>query len=269
MKNPPAITIWIDESTDIIIDWISHNLIWYTITNSDKEEFDFMNKLKQARKLNPTCWTCLHWNEIWITDHRKLWLFDRRLEIFCSDPNVYFHAFLYRKDEWFISSWKTYEHYFAKQSVFSLALKMKGRWMPIQTMFSNVSTLAVLFDRRRAHRANVVANGEEVAFERFNELETLYIEEIKSQLQSIAGKDSSTGDFTLRFSFLSAECFDIMQFTDCLVYALRHKFLWNANKIVKIFDKHLLSNLDDDVKNLWFEEIYQYDAKMNIFVSNR
>lgn len=265
-----AITIWVDESTEIKINKQEYNLVGYLITNSDTEEFSFLNKLKQARKEKPCCWKTLHGCEITKSDINKTELIKRWLKIFQEDESVYFHAFLYKKNESFITQEKTYEHYFAKQSVFSLANKMKSTGLPIQRMFSNVGTLTVLFDRRRAHSASVVKKTQGGSLiERLNELEDIYSDEIKEQIKNISGKDSKEKDFTVRFSFLSSECFDGMQFTDCFLYLIRNKLENKKNIFVEIFDTIFLSGLDQHTLNLGFEKIYEYDQKFNFFKSNK
>ena len=218
-----AITIWVDESTEIRIGDRDYNLIGYLITNSDKEEFDFISSLKQSRKVSPSCWKTLHGSEVHEDDTRELALLDRWLQLFNKTEGVYFHAFLYKRNERFIPRGETYEHYFAKQSIFALANKMKERGYLINTMFKDVSTLTVLFDRRRSHRADVAANNAGVAIDRINELEQVYKEQICQQILRISGKDANASNFTVRFSFLSAECFDAMQLTDGILYLMRKK----------------------------------------------
>lgn len=266
-----AITIWVDESTDVLINNKKYNLIGYLITNSDEEEFLFLNKLKQARKEPECCWTTLHGREMKCDDTKKMGLVDRWLTCFKLSENVYFHTFLYKKNEKFISKEKTYEHYFAKQSVFSIANKMKKTGYTINTMFKDVSTITILFDRRRSHSASIVANGKKSDIKRINDLEDIYKSEIAQQITKISGKNSKTTELTVRFSFLSAECFDAIQFSDCLLYLIRHKIEQEQNNkennFTRLFDKHFLNDLDSHTKSIGFKKIYEYDKKFNFFES--
>ncbi len=272
VKTETAITIWIDESTEIRLKNQEFNLIGYLITNSDKEEFDFLNSLKQARKAEQSCWVTLHGSEL-REDARKLNLLNRWIEVFKASDDVYFHVFLYRKNDSYISEDKTYEHYFAKQSIFSLAQKMKKKGYTINTMFKDVSTLTVLFDRRRAHAADVFTKNGKVSVERLNELEEVYRSEIEDQIKRISAKDSKSKDFTVRFSFLSSECFDAMQLSDCLLYLVRKKIEQEVdgieNTYTQIFDKYFLNDLDAHTKAVGFKKIYEYDKKFNYFESNK
>lgn len=267
-----AITIWVDESTEIKIDGINYNLVGYLITNSDKEEFDFINELKQARKLTPSCWVTLHGNELKAADTRTLTLLNRWLKLFKENGSVYFHAFLYKRNEKFIPKDQTYEHYFAKQSVFALANKMcKKDSHVIRNMFRDVSTLTVLFDRRRSHSADIVTKGKDTQIERFHDLETIYREEIGKQVSKISEKDIKSNELTIRFSFLSSECFDAMQFSDCLLYLIRQKIGQESggveNAYTKLFDKYFLDDLSSHTRSLGFRKIYEFDKKFNFFES--
>lgn len=268
-----AVTVWVDESTDIMIGDKNHTLVGYLITNSDKEEFDFLNKLKQARKENSGCWTTMHGNEIKESDTRKLKLLDNWLSVFKKSEKIYFHAFLYKRNGKFISKDQTYEHYFAKQSLFALANKMKKSGHTINTMFSDVKTLTVIFDRRRSHCADVISKENSKQIDRLNELEDIYKDEICKQISKITGKDPKTTDLTIRFSFVSSECFDGMQFSDCLLYLVRQKITneesSSVNKFTELFDKHFLNNLNPETKRIGFRKIYEYDKKFNFFESTR
>lgn len=272
-KSEQAITIWIDESTEILIKKQSYNLIGYLITNSDKEEFDFLNKLRQSRKKDIGCWTVMHGNEISDNDIRKLNLLEKWLVLFKNSNSVYFHLFLYKKNGKYISKNKTYEHYFAKQCIFSLANKMKKSGYTINTMFKNVSTLTVLFDRRRSHVADIIVKNDLNNIERFNELDEIYKTEIENQIQKISGKNTKTTELTVRFSFVSSECFDAMQFCDCLLYLVRKKIEQenegDENTFTKMFDKYFLNDLNKHTKNLSFKKIYEYSKKFNFFESNQ
>lgn len=274
-KFESAITVWTDESTGILIRGVEYNMIGHLIANSDKEEFDFLNKLRQSRKEIPSCWTNLHGCKIKESDTRKLDLLERWLIQFKNSEHVYFHIFLYRKNERYITQEKTYEHYFAKQSVFSLANKMKKRGYLINTMFKDVSTLTILFDRRRSHFADIVFkdSNQGLQIRRLNDLEKIYKKEIEDQISRISSRNTKTTDLTIRFSFLSSECFDAMQLCDCLLYLVRKKIEQEAgateDPFTKLFDKYFLDNLGNDTKLLSFKEIYQYDKKFNFFESNR
>lgn len=266
-----AITVWVDESTDILINNQNYTLVGYLITNSDKEEFDFLNKLKQARKGSPSCWTTMHGNEIKESNVRKLKLLDTWLSIFRKSENVCFHTFLYKRNGKFILKDQTYEHYFAKQSLFALANKMKKSGHLINTMFSDVKTLTVIFDRRRSHCADIIFKEDSKKIDRLNDLEDIYKDEICKQILKITGKDSKTIDLTVRFSFVSSECFDGMQFSDCLLYLVRQKITSeessSVNVFTELFDRHFLNDLNSETKRLSFKKIYEYDKKFNFFES--
>lgn len=270
-KNESAITIWVDESTEIKINDKKYNLIGYLITNSDEEEFHFLNQLKQERKKSPVCWATLHGCEIRQNDTKKIELIDRWLNCFQSSRNVYFHIFLYENNENFISKNETYEHYFAKQSVFAIANKMKKTGHKINTMFKDVSTITVLFDRRRSHSASVIAKNDGLKIRRINDLEKIYKMEIAEQISKISGKNYKTMELTVRFSFLSSECFDALQFSDCFLYLIRHKIEQEQNNtennFTKLFDKYFLDDLDPHTKSIGFKKIYEYDKKFNFFES--
>lgn len=272
-KVESAITIWVDESTEIKINNQAYNLVGYLITNSDKEEFDFLNKLKQARKIGVGCWTTLHGNELSENDLRRLSLLEKWLTEFKNSENVYFHTFLYKKNEKYISRDKTYEHYFAKQSIFSLANKMKKSGYVINTMFNDVSTLSILFDRRRSHTADLISKNKSIQIRRLHNLEEIYKKEIEDQITKISGKNTKTTELTIRFSFISSECFDAMQFCDCFLYLIRRKIDQENNQIenafTKLFDKNFLDDLDEHTKSLGFKKIYEYDKKFNFFESTK
>jgi len=272
MEVGPAITVWVDESTEIQIGEDSYNLVGYLITNSDSEEFSFLDQLKQARKGHPQCWTSMHGSEMDETNERQMILLDKWVELFTTNDSVGFHCFLYKRDERFIAQGQTYEHYFAKQSVFALANKMRRRaGYVVNSMFKDVSTLTVLFDRRRTHEAQIAQRGDGVQINRIHELENVYKEEIANQIRRISGKDANGDGFTVRFSFLSSECFDGMQFSDCLLYLARKKIEQDiggeANSFTEIFDKHFLSDLDEHTRTIGFRKIYEFDKKFNFFES--
>jgi hypothetical protein len=214
----------------------------------------------------------MHGNEISVNDTREINLFDKWLEVFNQseyEKGIYFHAFLYKRDEGKISGDKTFEHYFAKQSIFALASKMKGGDhlfdKHVSRMFEDVKTLIILFDNRGDHLAKITSKQGSRNISRIPQLEDIYRSEIIEQIEKQINKSSKTNDLTVRFSFVSDECFDGIQFTDCLLYAIRQKIEGNKDSpLVEVFDKHFL-NLKDDVKDLGFQEIYKWDKKFNFF----
>ena len=104
-------------------------------------------------------------------------------------------------------------------------------------------------------------------------LEDIYKDEICKQISKITGKDPKTTDLTVRFSFVSSECFDGMQFSDCLLYLVRQKIIneksGSLNVFTELFDKHFLNNLNPETKRIGFKKIYEYDKKFNFFESTR
>ena len=259
-----AIKLWVDESTEVSG---SHILVGYLITDCDGKEYSFFKELTDRRK-ELKCFTTLHGREI---KKREINLFDKWLEVFNSqkyNQGIYFHAFLYERNEDMISKDKTFEHYFAKQSIFALALKMKGGEhfdKHVSKMFEDVQTLTILFDNRSDHIAEVISRDKHKNILRIPQLEDIYRKEITEQIEKQTRKSSKTNDLTVRFSFVSDECFDGIQFTDCFLYAIRQKLEGNqASPLVRIFDKHFL-DLSEDVVNLGFQEIYKWDKKFNFF----
>ena len=88
----------------------------YLITDSDRKEFDFLNKLKQARKESPKCWNTIHGSEISSNDKNKMVLIKRWLDLFIQDKSVSFYSFLYKKDLQFVTNSVNnggYERYFS------------------------------------------------------------------------------------------------------------------------------------------------------------
>jgi hypothetical protein len=267
-----AITLWIDESTEIKINNDEYNLIGYLITDSYLDELNFLADLKKVRNIEPKCWTTIHGSKITNCKDREMILLDRWLDIFNKNSSVYFHCFFYKKNTKYISKSKNYEHYFAKQSIFSLAQKMKIDGENINKIFNKTKTLTILFDRRRAHSANIINKENEKEIERINELEDVYRDEIAEQIKKITGKDCKTKNFTIRFSFVSSECFDGMQFTDGLLYLVRKKIEQEVNNkendFTKLFDKYFLDKYDLHTKKLGFKKIYEFSTKFNFFESN-
>ncbi len=262
-----AITLWLDESTGLKINGKEYNLIGYLITNSDKEEFCFLNELRQARKGPPSCWVTIHANSIRKNDLRKINLIRRWLRIFSQNSQVFFHVFLYSVRREFISPRKGYEFYFAKQAVFSLSNKMKSKGVSIQTLFSDVGTLTIFFDRRRAISisSKTKRKGNQV---HISNLEDLYQQAISEQIRTISGKNSKQNNFTIRLSFVNSACFDAMQLTDVMLYMVRQKLEQKNTIFTEIFDDIFLNSFPNNVKNLGFEKIYNYEKKFNFFRSD-
>ncbi len=261
-----ALTIWIDESTDIKIEDKEYNLIGYLITNSDSEEFQFLNELRQSRK-KTRCFKTLHGNRIKPQrELEKIDLIASWLDVFQQSPQVFFHAFLYKKESREIQSSESYEHYFAKKSVASIANKMKEEGFDYETWFQGVKSVKVLFDRRRAHHIEVSQDdSQQIILERLNSLENVYKKEIKEEIEKISGRD-----IALRFSFLSADCFDAMQLSDIMIYLIRHKIqaqygIQDENIFTQLFDTHFINSLDEDIQQYSLMDIYQYDKKMNFY----
>ncbi len=248
-----AIKIWVDE-TFIENKKNIKTIVGYLITNTYTEEHKFFNELTKARKKNNYN-NVLHGQDLKQRikqDDKALKLLDDWLEIFRKSDNVYFHCFLYNRQDRYIakSKSKNYEHYFAKQSVFALAHRMKKIGVKIETIFSDVHTLFVLFDRRGSNT---------------EDLSNAYKKEITQQIEKQAKRNSKSNDLTVRFSFVSSECFDGIQFTDCFLYIIRQKELGEDNCFVDLFDKHFIYGLDNDIKEKGYKKIYEFDKKFNIF----
>lgn len=262
-----AITVWIDESTEISLNREEYNLMGYLITDSDSKEFDFLGKLKQARKETPMCWNTIHGSEISKNDKNKMALIKRWLDLFIQDKSVSFHGFLYKKNLQFVTNNANnggYERYFSWQAAFWIASKMKSTWVGIQTIFKDVWTITVLFDRRRSHTATQ-ENGNII---RYNDLENTYIDAIRRKINAVTNRD----DITVRFSFLSSDCFDAMQLTDIMIFILRLKIEKNFKhplfKIFSYFISKYFDGLNIDVTNFNLQNFFGYDPKYNFFQSN-
>ena len=261
-----AITVWIDESTEISLNWEEYNLMGYLITDSDRKEFDFLNKLKQARKESLGCWNTIHGSEISRNDRNKIELIKRWLELFIEEESVSFYGFLYKKRWDFVPNDGGYERYFAWQAAFWIASKMKSTWALIQTMFKDVWTITVLFDRRRSHTATQ-GDGN---ITRYNDLENIYIEAIKEKIHVITNRD----DITVRFSFLSSDCFDAMQLTDIMIFILRLKIEGSFDHpLFEIFSYFIScyfykKKFSIDITNFNLQDFFGYDPKFNFFQSN-
>ena len=261
-----AITVWIDESTEISLNGEEYNLMGYLITDSDSREFDFLNKLKQARKESPMCWNTIHGSEISQNDKNKIELIKRWLDLFIQEKSVSFYSFLYKKNLQFVPNDGGYERYFSWQAAFWIASKMKKRWIGIQMMFKDVWTMTVLFDRRRSH----VATQENGNITRYNDLEKTYIDAIRKKINTVTNRD----DITVRFSFLSSDCFDAMQLTDIMIFILRLKIEGRFDhplfQIFSYFISHYFNQrrVKIDIRNFNLQNFFGDDPKYNFFQSN-
>lgn len=245
MRNSEAITVWCDE-TSIKLDDKCH-IIGTLITDSDLEELKILNEIIKLRKKHKI-WTTFHGSNIsW--DKKQLDFFSDFLDLF-STNEMYFHIFLYKEDRKYANS--GFEKYFAKQSAFSLGLKLKKEGYSINTIFSKVGTVRFLFDRR---------TGESV-----RGLDSDYKKEIKRQLKK---QSKRSDDLTVRFSFISSECFDLMQMTDIFLYAVKlyledkygSSISDKQKKLVEIFKDKFIT---EKMKSL---SDYEYTKKINFFKS--
>lgn len=269
-EKETAIKLWMDESTEVNGQYI---LVGYLITDCYEKEYDFFKSLTQKRH-KTKCFTTLHGSDIDKSDSKKIELFDEWLGVFNEnvfEKGIYFHVFLYKKDEKKISKNKNFEHYFAKQSVFALAQKMKGSDLfdkHVANMFKDVKTVIILADNRGDYSAEIIPKDQGGnTISKIHQLEDIYLKEIVEQFEKQTGKSTKTNDLTVRFSFVSDECFDGVQFSDTLLYAIRQKLEGNnEHHLAKVFDKHFL-NTDEDVKELGIKEIYKWDKKFNFFES--
>lgn len=233
-------------------------LVGYLITNADTDEYDFFNELTQARKKHKY-WKSLHAHRINKKDHDAAErLLDNWLQIFHKYKKVYFHCFLYTRNDRYVSEETGgYEGYFAKQSVFALAHKMKRYGTNVETMFKDISTVFVLFDNREGNQSN--SNPQEQGRSH------IYRKEITRQIEKQARRDSKSNDLNVKFSFVSLECFDGIQFTDCLLYMIRSKEMGKTNFFVELFDKYFIYGIESDVQRLGYKAVYQYEKKFNFF----
>ncbi|MFC1609159.1 hypothetical protein ACFL3M_03145 [Patescibacteria group bacterium] len=248
MRKSEAITVWCDESSVEVVGEKYH-LIGTLITNSDTEELIILDELIKARK-RTGCWNVLHGNELKSSAVGRMSLIKEWVGVF-NGNKIYFHVFMYKEDRTFAVS--GFERYFAKQSAFSLGCKMKKNGYTIETIFSNVGTVKFLFDRRTGD----IESG----------LDSEYKKEIKEQLRNRSGRSD---DLTVRFSFLSSECFDLMQLCDVFLYAVKVRIekengipVSDNNKgLLKIWESNFLNN---QVRAL---SDFKYDEKFNFFRSN-
>ena len=250
MRASQAITVWCDESR-IQINGHTYHLIGALITNSDNEEYEFKKALLQCRK-DRRCWNVIHGTEIREGDSSKINLIDSWINRFQLEDNVWFHVFVYKENRRYAG--EGFERYFAKQSAFSLANKMKSVGYPIQTLLKDVGTVTYLFDRRRDEAGDTLGN--------------VYEESIKTQLRTISKKGNS---LTVRFSFISSNCFNCMQLTDVLLYMVKNRIekeLGNElpaaqNRLVELWESYFL---DENILEL---KDFEFDSKFNYFRSNQ
>lgn len=126
--------------------------------------------------------------------------------------------------------------------------------------------MTVLFDRRRSH----VATQENGNITRYNDLEKTYIDAIRKKINAITNRD----DITVRFSFLSSDCFDAMQLTDIMIFILRLKiegrFDHSLFQIFSYFISHYFNQrrVKIDIRNFNLQNFFGDDPKYNFFQSN-
>jgi len=99
-------------------------------------------------------------------------------------------------------------------------------------------------------------------FDSENNLDGVYSQAIKDRILEISGKDSNSREFSTRFSFVSAECFDGIQLCDILLNFTRKKIqnspLPNAAKTL------FLENLTQTQTKIPLWELYENDIKLNV-----
>lgn len=235
-----ALTCWIDES-EIVHDGTRTWIIGQLITTSDAEQFDLLRNLCAAHGTART-WDTLHANEFSKTDSRKWALLEEWIRIFKADPNTYFHALVFDEDSW-RNRYATAHHYWAHQIFFGLGNKMKEAGIKIQTMFSDVSTITAIMDRKATVTGHIVhTEGGVVGIERVSALEGIY--EARMLAALIRQSKKSAGNLSLRFSFANSRCFDGLQLCDCLTYMVRQRFLHETG----------LGDIAQDFLDLWNAE---------------
>ena len=250
MKDAQAITVWCDE-TEVSYNGGTHHVIGNLITDSDTEEFRFLNEAIKLRKKH-RFWTTLHGAGLSYSE-KELAFMEDLIKLFWNTERVYFHVFVYKENRTYANN--GFEKYFAKQSAFALGMKLRKEGYPINTLFSQVGTVRFLFDRRTGDSSRG--------------LDSDYKDEIKKQLRK---QSKRSDDLTVRFSFVSSECFDLMQLTDIFLYMIK---LHGENKIspgcisvgqqklVSIFEKYFLNEKMQKLSD------YEYSEKVNFFISNR
>ncbi len=251
MSSLEAITVWGDES-EVIINNKKHVLIGLLITDSDINEHKLSIDLIESRKKNSS-WHTIHGCELGSEENpnnkRSYDLIREWVNLFKGNKKTYFHVFCYPENKSFASN--GHQRYFAKQSVFGLALKMKKTGATITTFFKDVRTLRVLFDKRDDRI------GSETSFD--------FSEEIKKQINKQSGRDN----ITTRFSFVSSECFNVIQLSDILLYFVKLRIEKEQGiemserqlNILKIWED---SFLNENIKSI---KDFNYDTKFNFFLS--
>lgn len=234
-----AITCWIDES-EVIHNGKRTWIIGQLITTSEAEQFDLFKKLCAAHRTAKT-WDTLHANEFSKADSRKWSLLIEWLRIFKEDSNTYFHALVFQEDGW-RNFYPTAHHYWAHQIFFGLGNKMKEKGVQIQTMFSDVSTITAIMDRRATVTGHIIRSETgDITIERVGELENIYEERM---LEAISRQSKKTSALSLRFSFANSRCFDGLQLCDCLTYMVRQRYLHENG----------LSGIEKNFLDLWDAE---------------
>jgi hypothetical protein len=251
MRDLEAITAWIDES-EVLIQNKKHHLIGILITDSFSEEEKLSLNLIKLRKKH-SAWHTVHGSNLEnpASQHsdRIYKLIEDWIKLFLESENVCFHMFCYPENRRF--SGDSFENYFAKQSVFGLANKMKESGVGIQTLFKNVRTVKILFDNRDDDKVSGTGAG--------------YKEKICEQL----ALQSKRSDITTRFSFVSSECFNCIQLSDILLYMSKLKIeeeegigLSEKQKtILNIWKKYFTDQRYINISD------YTYDEKFNYFLS--
>lgn len=245
MRNSESITIWCDESCVELSDKKFH-LIGTLITNSDSEEYNFMNQLLTERK-NVHSWNILHGSKFNSKSINQTKLIKKWFEVFKNNNKVFFHTSIFKENK--KHSKPDFEKYFAKQSAFSLSYKMQNDGYPINTIFSKVRTVFFNFDRRRDESGDTLGR--------------IYEDEIKKQLCKI----SKNPDLTVRFSFVNSSCFNTLQLADILLYMVKLRMqkengiILSKEKesILKIWEDYFLNDKIKELKD------FAYDQKFNVF----
>lgn len=250
MKDAQAITVWCDE-TEVSYDGGTRHAIGNLITDSDTEELRFLSEVIQLRKKH-RYWMTLHGSDLSYSQ-KELDFIEDLVKLFWNAERVYFHVFVYKENRRYANN--GFEKYFAKQSAFALGMKLRENGYPINTLFSQVGTVRFLFDRRTGDSSRG--------------LDSDYKDEIKNQLRK---QSKRSDDLTVRFSFVSLECFDLMQLTDILLYMVklyREKRTASGNisvgqqKLLDIFERYFLNGKMQKLSD------YDFSEKVNFFISNR
>jgi len=250
MKDAQAITVWCDE-TEVAYGGSTRHAIGSLITDSDTEELRFLDEVIKLRKKH-RYWMTLHGSDLSYSE-KELDFIEDLIKLFWSTERVYFHVFVFKENRTYATD--GFEKYFAKQSAFALGMKLRKDGFPINTLFSQVGTVRFLFDRRTGDSSRG--------------LDSDYKEVIKNQLRKRSERDD---DLTVRFSFVSLECFDLMQLIDIFLYMVklyREKRTFPGNisvgqqKLLDIFEQYFLNEKMQKLSD------YEYSEKVNFFISNR